>query len=270
MNRGLRWAFNTSIWSPTKEEWVLACSCIQAEEKERISGFVHAKDAKLSMGGRLLIRRALVQLLGLPNTAIKLTRGDRNKPELVGNDNVQFNVSHDGCYVVLAVEQNRKVGVDVMQMTRRVGASSTAEFFRQMNRQFTEREWQCILREDTEKSQLATFFRLWCLKESYIKAIGRGIGIGLQHMEFTLSPLTWNQSNTITGSTLTLDGVVVNEWTFEESYLDNEHCVCAAVCCHDNNSPNKFIEVNITDLLTSLKPLHTPNQLDYDKYFTKL
>jgi len=30
-----------------------------------------------------------------------------------------------------------------------------------MNRQFTEREWQCILREDTEKSQLATFFRLW-------------------------------------------------------------------------------------------------------------
>jgi len=30
-----------------------------------------------------------------------------------------------------------------------------------MNRQFTEHEWQCILREDTEKSQLATFFRLW-------------------------------------------------------------------------------------------------------------
>lgn len=97
----------------------MACSCVQKEEKERALKFVHAKNAKLSIGGRLLARKALVQLLQLPNNAIKLLRSDRGKPLLCNPaEDVQFNVSHDGEYVVLAAEKSRKVGVDLMQITR--------------------------------------------------------------------------------------------------------------------------------------------------------
>lgn len=45
--------------------------------------------------------------------------------------------------------------------------------------------------------------------------------MGLQRMEFTLSSFS-NSQGVKTGSTLQLDGVLMNGWTFEESDIDNE------------------------------------------------
>ena len=45
----IRWAFKFSTWNPTKDQWMLAASIIQPEEKDRIGKFVFKKDAKSAM-----------------------------------------------------------------------------------------------------------------------------------------------------------------------------------------------------------------------------
>jgi 4'-phosphopantetheinyl transferase len=71
------------------------------------------------------------------------------------------------------------------------------EFFRLMRRQFTVDEWKQIENPTFDGAdkmstisttlgdrQLAEFFRHWSLKESYVKAIGSGLNIDLQRLNF--------------------------------------------------------------------------------------
>ena len=71
------------------------------------------------------------------------------------------------------------------------------EFFRLMRRQFTVDEWNQIERPTFDGAdemsatlgnrQLAAFYRHWSLKESYVKAIGSGLNIDLQRLNFKVS-----------------------------------------------------------------------------------
>lgn len=51
MTSALRWAFACGSWKPSEEEWTLAGSSVQPEEKDRIRKFVFKKDAKSAMVG---------------------------------------------------------------------------------------------------------------------------------------------------------------------------------------------------------------------------
>ena len=51
MTGRLRWAFKFSSWIPTRDQWMLAGSLVQPEEKLRIGKFVFKKDAKSAMVG---------------------------------------------------------------------------------------------------------------------------------------------------------------------------------------------------------------------------
>ena len=63
------------------------------------------------------------------------------------------------------------VGTDVMPLQDNRREEEIGEFFRLMRRKFTDDEW-CQIRSSgsDHKIQLSVFFRLWCLKESFIKA----------------------------------------------------------------------------------------------------
>jgi phosphopantetheinyl transferase len=56
---------------------------IAPEERERIGRFVFACDAKLAMAGRLLIRRAVRDALGVEAGEVVLGRTKERKPYLV-------------------------------------------------------------------------------------------------------------------------------------------------------------------------------------------
>ncbi len=60
-------------------------------------------------------------------------------------------------------------------------------FFHLMRRQFTPREWEAIRVGEEEEQQLRTFYRHWCLKESFVKADGGGLGWNLQRLNFVVS-----------------------------------------------------------------------------------
>ena len=89
---------------------------------------------------------------------------------------------------MLVAHMELPIGVDVMDIRRPMSGSVT-EFFRLMRKQFTPREWADIDAAGvSERDRLHKFFHYWTLKESYIKAVGIGLGMDLQRIEFVSDP----------------------------------------------------------------------------------
>lgn len=60
-------------------------------------------------------------------------------------------------------------------------------FFSSLTSGFTKEEWEDIRRPCEDISKLQKFYEGWTLKESYIKAIGIGLGLELQRIRFIVS-----------------------------------------------------------------------------------
>jgi 4'-phosphopantetheinyl transferase len=226
-------------------------------------------DAKLSMAGRLLIRKACSEVLDTPYDTLQLARTKAKKPFLATPNptthnypRFNFNLSHSGDYVVLAASVEHQIGVDVTDI-RRPNSATIPEFFTLMTPQFTPNEWKQIKAADggagaetgpetssirssvesmllslgirdseqLEHEQLHHFHRFWSLKESYIKAVGVGLQHDLQRLDFTTdAALQKDSTRVVEGATLKLDGVLNGAWVFHQCYLDEEHTVAVASC----------------------------------------
>jgi 4'-phosphopantetheinyl transferase len=92
---------------------------------------------------------------------------------------LSFNVSHTQDLVVLGVTHGAALGVDV-ESTQRGAALDAAQAF------FAPSE-VADLAQLPAHLQADRFFQYWTLKESYIKARGLGLSIGLDQFSFDLS-----------------------------------------------------------------------------------
>ncbi|XP_028817879.1 L-aminoadipate-semialdehyde dehydrogenase-phosphopantetheinyl transferase [Denticeps clupeoides] len=283
---GVRWAFRCGSWSPTRSEWLRAARCVQREEKERIRQFVFAKDAKSAMAGRLLIRKLVSEKVGIAWDQIHLDRTAKGKPFLANpathaaNRKWNFNVSHQGDFAVLAAEQGLEVGVDVMKTTR-PGSSSIPDFFRIMTRQFTVHEWTTIRAAGSDLDQLDMFYRHWALKESFIKAIGTGLGFNLQRAEFHVAPLAMVEGQLYRQSRLHLDEEEEDDWVFEECLLDKHHHIAVALGRSEtpgperppwsfcDSAPSEFTVLSFSDLISGAMPLTEEDPAYWDIFKVK-
>lgn len=277
MSPVIRWAFNWKEWSPSKTQFEHAISCIQNEEKIRLGKFVFRKDIKASLVGRLLMRKFVNEYTGLPYDKIIFARDEYNRPILKNNFttnfNISFNVSHQGSYTVLVGELAEiKLGVDIMALEY-AGGKSISEFFRIMNRNFSTAEWEEIRGSTSEKSemeQISMFCRHWALKESYVKALGVGIVVDLRSIDFqTNSELSRN--SVVTDTVLYIDGIK-QDWLFEESLLDSQHCI--AVALEKNKNPlhlhnTTFKIIDHEKLLAHSVPLCPTDSQYATLYFSK-
>ena len=284
MASGLRWAFPCGKWQPTEKEWTLSASVIQPEEKDRIGKFVFQKDAKSAMAGRLLLRKAVCDSLNLRWNHIKLERTEKGKPYLVNQvssdlSKFNFNVSHQGDYAVLAAEPCNLVGIDVMKVETRAGGNLQL-FFNTMARQFTFDEWKLIKSTANEHEQLCRFYRFWCLKESYVKALGIGIGFDLQRVSFNTPTLTLTPGVVVTDTEVYVDEEKQNDWILEETKLDEEHFVAVAqqIRSKDESQPRSsglpgaFKVLNFDELTENAKHLSAidiPYWMNFDAKLEK-
>uniref|UniRef100_A0A8C2X3W4 L-aminoadipate-semialdehyde dehydrogenase-phosphopantetheinyl transferase n=1 Tax=Cyclopterus lumpus TaxID=8103 RepID=A0A8C2X3W4_CYCLU len=282
----VRWAFRCGSWTPTGSDWLFSARCVQREEKDRIGQFVFAKDAKSAMAGRLLLRKFVCERMGIPWSEIRLERSPRGKPYLAAPLKVQtspeppswsFNLSHQGDYAVLAAQQGVQVGVDIMKITM-PGSSSVPEFFRIMTRQFTAYEWSVIQSGGLVHQQLAAFYRHWALKESFIKAIGTGLGFNLQRVEFHLSSEPLTQKYALRQTKMHLDEEEDDDWVFEETLLDTDHHVAVALGPADSAvrplrpclpPPTSFTLLSFSDLIASASPLTEEDPACWDSFKMK-
>lgn len=253
----IRWAFNIKNWSPLKEDWMLCLSLIQQEERDRISKFVFKRDAKASLVGRLMMRKVITENCNIPWSQFKLDRTEKGRPYLnsfIGNPSqikLDFNVSHQGQWSVLAAENfGSNIGIDIMEI-QKPSTKNVQEFFRLMKRQFTYDEWKYIKKSPCEESQLKAFYRNWCLKEAFVKALGVGISYDLQSISFTsFTELT--PEILVKDTQIYLDGHIDQTWFFEECMLDQTHVVAVATQHYkENHKTMPFRILPFEDLISN-------------------
>lgn len=136
--------------------------------REKVLAFVRTADSQRSLFGDLLIRRILCERLRMPYPDLRIKAGEKGKPYVAGSP-VHFNMSHSGDYVVAAFS-GQPVGIDIERI--RPNKLSIAHRF------FTEPEFRSIM-DQPEDRRLEHFFTLWTLKESYLKAVGKGLTLSL-------------------------------------------------------------------------------------------
>ncbi|GAB0096253.1 4'-phosphopantetheinyl transferase [Sergentomyia squamirostris] len=258
----VRWAFKVTDWRPTLEELKLACSCIQEEEKHRLAKFVFRNDFDASLVGRLMMRKFVSEATGVDYSSVLLERDERQKPFWRNSTgiNVDFNVSHQGDYCVLAGcvsrECHMKIGVDVMKIEYS-GGKSLSEFFRLMTKNFSPFEWKSIFSRSRDVDQIGAFMRHWCLKEAYVKNLGVGITVDLQRISFQLGSMELTDTPTM-ATKLFLDEKIATEWKFEESLIDSQHCVAVSLLNTPQSPPYvppQFERVTFEQLMQNAKPL---------------
>ncbi|TMV45527.1 4'-phosphopantetheinyl transferase superfamily protein [Paenibacillus mesophilus] len=153
-------------------------SLISADKRRKIAKFVRKEDQYRSLIGELLVRSTIVRHTGMTNDDIRFACNEYGKPALEGDAAFSFNLSHSGGWVVLAWSATAlPLGIDVEQIVPidyRI-----AESF------FTSREKVDLFAREGD-GRLDYFYRLWTLKESYIKAIGKGLSMPLDR--FTVAP----------------------------------------------------------------------------------
>ena len=257
----LKVAFNSSSWKPTVSEWIMAGRLIQPEERKRISQFYFLNDAKLSLCARLLIRYSISKVANISWEDIELSRDDRSKPVLSNKSSVSFNASHDGDWSVAACSCHDNVGIDVMNVVRNQG--ETSRFFKLMRSKFSDEEWKVILAPTEDADKMKRFYRYWCLKESYVKAIGTGISYPLEKLTFLPSQLQLD-FQTISTTELLVESCKASQWSFEESMLDSDHCVSVARGVKDKNSSkiDSFNILNFDNVLEISKPLCSVDDIE--------
>ncbi|MEZ8366988.1 4'-phosphopantetheinyl transferase superfamily protein [Vibrio cyclitrophicus] len=117
--------------------------------------------------------------------------GEKGKPSLVAEQQLKtglnFNISHSKEHLLIAVCQREgkslQLGVDIEH------ARSSTNIDSIMKHYFSDTELTDLLKLNKEE-QRERFFDLWALKESYIKATGKGLATSLRSFSFDFSNLT--------------------------------------------------------------------------------
>ncbi len=154
--------------------------------REKISSYARINDAQRSLLGEVLVRYLISEIKGVKLPEQPFTTGEKGKPAPDGFDGIHFNISHSGRWVVVALSSDR-VGVDVERI-RKVPDGVAHRFF-------SEAENAMLQNAASETQKADIFFTLWTLKESFLKAIGKGLTKSLS--SFTVAE-TGNQAYCLT------------------------------------------------------------------------
>lgn len=98
---------------------------LPAAERERAAAMRRANARQRWVAARWALRSVLGRYLERDPAAIELRLGERGKPLLVESDgSLRFNLSHSSELAMIAISEEREVGVDVQLI-----GSRTAEFY---------------------------------------------------------------------------------------------------------------------------------------------
>lgn len=178
-----------------------------SEQRRRAVERLRSPEARVQKLGAALLLGCALAAEGLP-PAGDFVFGPYGKPALRESTAPRFSLSHSGDRALCALS-DAEIGCDLEKLRR--PALPIVE------RRFHPREaaWLFSL---PEREQARAFFRLWTLKESYLKATGRGLSLPLS--AFCVLPEG-------EGAVLTAPGDPV-AWQLKSFEADEWLC---AVCC---------------------------------------
>lgn len=151
---------------------------IAPEKRRKLARLKQQADAVRALYGDLLVRDTACKVLGVKNDALRFTTGTYGKPYLADYPSFHYNLSHSGNWIAL-IYGDQPVGIDVEK-------HKEADFLSLSDLCMTPAE-QKTLRALRGAARLRYFYEIWTLKESYVKAVGKGLSLPLESFEVQVS-----------------------------------------------------------------------------------
>ncbi|WP_053375080.1 4'-phosphopantetheinyl transferase family protein [Paenibacillus sp. FJAT-27812] len=140
------------------------------ERQTKVQRFLKYEDAARSLVGDRLAREVIANRIGQSVNDIRFEVDPYGKPHLVDRKElICFNVSHSGDWIVCAIDV-LPVGID-LERIKPIDIQIALPYFSKQER--------AELMSNPLEQRLAHFYELWTMKESFIKADGRGLSIPL-------------------------------------------------------------------------------------------
>ncbi|MGZ3157520.1 MAG: 4'-phosphopantetheinyl transferase family protein [Burkholderiaceae bacterium] len=156
---------------------------LDQEELDRYRRFHFDHDRHTYLAAHALVRITLSRYASCSPAQWRFTRGVHGKPEIepvAGLPAFRFNLSHTKGMVACAVALHHVCGVDVERVRPMKDMAGIAEAV------FSNAEIK-ILDAFDETDRPDHFFKLWTLKEAYIKATGQGLTAPLKDITFDVA-----------------------------------------------------------------------------------
>ncbi|MGD2085213.1 MAG: 4'-phosphopantetheinyl transferase superfamily protein [Candidatus Aminicenantes bacterium] len=202
-------------------------NCVAPRKKERLKRFYHREDTLRGLFADLLIRDVIIQKTGLNNEDISFTTNDYGKPFLKDRNDVQFNLSHSGVWVVGVID-HQIVGIDV-ERVQEIDLDISKNYF-------SPDEHEDLM---SKGDKFDYFFTLWALKESYIKILGKGLSHPLNAFSIKF---------TSTGEIIIkVEGQRVGDIFFRQYDIDKAYKM--AVCAAHDQIPGHVNMVTTEELI---------------------
>lgn len=123
--------------------------------------------------GRYLIKSVCSQYLKKGPHEIVILKNDYGKPYLPGAD-LKFNLSHVDGMVVCAFTIGQDIGVDLEKVEKNITGL--------VKRFFAPKELDFIFKQEIGNQNRAAY-RIWTMKEAYVKAVGKGLSISFNSFD---------------------------------------------------------------------------------------
>lgn len=149
---------------PLLERFDTLVAQLPAERRRRALSCASKESALRCLAGGLLFCATF------GDYASDIRQSPYGKPLLT--DARPFNLSHSGDYALLGVA-DALIGVDIEQLKPRRYAAVAGRFLSPAERDYLH----------SSENELDAFFTLWTLKESYLKAIGKGFSEPMPHAD---------------------------------------------------------------------------------------
>ena len=147
------------------------------DETARAERFRHDRHRRRFIVAHGRLRQILGTAVGTPPEALRFRYGKHGKPRLEGGPS--FNLSHSGDRYLIALSPRGRLGVDVE------AERPLRDMERLARKKFSSDELEALMRAPPS-ARLSAFFRIWTLKEAYLKAIGTGLATRLS--SFSVDP----------------------------------------------------------------------------------
>lgn len=190
------------------------------DERRRAERYRFPDDQRRSIVARGTLRMLLARRLNRAPRDLQFIEGAQGKPALTSGE-LEFNVSHSGDRVAIAIAGGTPVGIDIeVEQPRMTDLVTLAR------RYFSRGEADEVERATGDEA-MRLFFTIWTAKEAVIKAAGGGLSIELA--AFSVYPVRteWTAVQNLSGRA-TLDGWQVAALPVAEGYR-------AAVCVQGPN-----------------------------------
>jgi len=217
--------------SATVENWR---SCLDQDELAQADRFRFGKDRTAYIAAHWLVRNALAIAGGLPPACWRFVRGQYGKPKVdpaLDRPGLQFNLSHSQGLVACAVTVGTAIGIDVEMTSRRVGLEIVERYFSPAE--------VAVFRATPPKQQRQMFFRLWTLKEAFVKATGEGLRRPMDSFSFSLDPISI--------AFHPHDPFEANKWTFFERRPTMNHALAIAI----RRPPSPPVSLSVFEVVAS-------------------